>query len=644
MRTTHAPVLRLLLLLPLVLSLVGDARALWFDGPTIDGDSLSWVGDGKAFNPKKAFASGKTDKIARIELTNWDMSALSTLSIPAAGHHTCKLSAIPTEIDSLTQLTTLNLAGNSLTTVDSSFGASSKLVTLISSRPTRPPIPSLQSLDLSRNALASIPTSIVSATQLSSFYIEDNAFKIETVTIQQFDFFAGLRDFRADFVNVAVCSGGSDVVTLKGARVCRLSPQQSLPPQPTIVLTPSPSRPLAPSAAGNTSTNGSSIVVPPQPVVPSSSTDPSARDSNATFIAYGMVFVLFAVGAIAALYKFITHRQAERRRGALHEETPLFFDSDQRNTYHQELTAGDKLFPSNDPVLVTWRLDYDAIKLVRRLAKGAFGEVWIGRYRGHRVAVKRLLEEQLSFEASEDFIREIKLMAWLKHPKVLEFVGVAWTRLVDMLAVTEFMDSGDLRSLLDARRDLTWPAAKLRFALDTVDAIVYLHSLNPVIIHRDLKSRNILVDSKKGAKLGDFGISAAKRQDRAMTTGVGTARWLAPELARGDTYYSEAVDIYSFGVILCELDTHELPFQDARADSGERLSDFAILQRVAAGELRVRCSERCPAKIRRLVERCVALDPAERPTAAEVAFLLRKRDVLLDDGSDGDGTSDGGLV
>ncbi|KAJ0412616.1 hypothetical protein ATCC90586_006983 [Pythium insidiosum] len=631
----------------LALCLPGAVQALWFDGPTIDGDALSWVGEGKAFNPKKAF-SGKTDKIARVELSNWDMSALSSLSIPASVTSLsliqCKLAAIPTEIDALTQLTTLNLAGNSLTSVDSSFGASSKLTTLnltqnqLTSFAAN--IPSLQSLDLSKNMLASIPTSIFSAAQLSSFFIEDNAFKIETVTIQQFDFFAGLRDFRADFVNVAVCSGGSDVVTLKGARVCRLSPQQSLPPQPTIILTPSPSpSPIATPHASDANASGS-IIAPPRPVLPSSSTDTSTSDPNSTFIAYGMVFVLFAVGAIAALYKFIAHRQAERRRGALHEETPLFFDSDKRNTYHQELTAGDKLFPSNDPVLVTWRLDYDAIKLVRRLAKGAFGEVWIGRYRGHRVAVKRLLEEQLSFEASEDFIREIKLMAWLKHPKVLEFVGVAWTRLVDMLAVTEFMDSGDLRSLLDARRDLTWPAAKLRFALDTIDAIVYLHSLNPVIIHRDLKSRNILVDSKKGAKLGDFGISAAKRQDREMTTGVGTARWLAPELARGDTHYNEAVDVYSFGVILCELDTHELPFQDARGESGERLSDFAILQGVAMGTLQVRVSESCPAKIRRLAERCVALEPSERPTAAEVAFLLRRRDVLLDDAPD----SAGGFV
>ncbi|DBA00907.1 TPA: hypothetical protein N0F65_006107 [Lagenidium giganteum] len=316
-----------------------------------------------------------------------------------------------------------------------------------------------------------------------------------------------------------------------------------------------------------------------------------------------MVAVVVAafVGA-CAIYVYATRRQQGIIKGALHEETPLFFDSAKRTTYHTELVAGEKLFPSNDPVLVTWRVDYDSVKLVKKLARGAFGEVWIGRYRGAKVAVKKLIEEQ--------------------------FIGVAWTRLTDMLAVVEFMDSGDLRSLLDTNRHLKWSPTKLKYAQDAIDAIVYLHSLSVPIIHRDLKSRNILIDSKKGAKLADFGVSATKRNDD-MTTGVGTARWLAPELARGETKYTEAVDIYSFGVILAEMDTHELPFSDAMNFNGtEKLSDVAILQRVSAGKLSVSFSPRCPPKIRELAERCTSFNPKDRPAAAEVSYELRKHDVL----------------
>jgi hypothetical protein len=453
-------------------------------------------------------------------------------------------------------------------------------------------------------------------TQLTALVLSRNLFKLDSITEAEFDFYAGLSDFRADFVQVSACANGSELVNLKGARVCRLKNAKTS--MPIIIV-----QPVTPSSP-STATGGNASA--PVDVTPASVKDQDSKRQT-TYIAYGAVLVLLALGCLGGLYTCISRRRTARLRGALHEETPLFFDSAKRGTYAHELAAGDKLFPSNDPVLVTWRLEYDAIKLVKRIAKGAYGEVWSARYRGTKVAVKKLLVETQSFEANEDFIREIKLMAWLQHPKIVEFIGVAWTRVSDMMAVTEFMDSGDLRSYLDAAsKSLSW-SLKLPFARDTIDALVYLHSLSPMIIHRDLKSRNLLVDAKKGAKLGDFGISAAKR-DADMTVGVGTTRWLAPELARGETHYTEAVDVYAFGVILSELDTHALPFADAKTPTGDKLSDFTILQRVATGSLRVSFSENCPEKLRLLAERCLAFDPKERPAAAEVAYELRRKDLL----------------
>lgn len=467
----------------------------------------------------------------------------------------------------------------------------------------------LKSRDLSSNALTGFPTTIFSSS-LTTLYTSGNLFKLVSVSSTQFDFFAGLNNFAADFADVASCTDGT-LVTLKGHHVCRVD--SANPVNPTVA--PSASTEASASSSGAGAAAATVVVV-------------DTGTSHAIYIGYGAVALLLMGAITVAVYYYRASMNISRFRGALHEETPLFFDSDKRANYQKEITAVDQLFPSNDVVLVTWRIDYDSITLVKKLAKGAYGEVWIGRYRGAKVAVKRLIDAQVTLDASEDFVREIKLMAWLQHPKIVQFVGVAWTRLVDMLAVIEFMDSGDLRSLLEKDRKLSW-TRKCQYAIDIIDAIVYLHSLSPVIIHRDLKSRNILIDSNKGAKLGDFGISSAKRE-RNMTTGVGTTRWLAPELARGETSYSEAVDIYSFGVILAELDTHELPFYDARAkETGELLGDWAILQKVSTGELRVSVSSTCPSKIQELVDRCTAVSPGDRPAAAEIAYQLRSRDLLL---------------
>ncbi|RLN91627.1 hypothetical protein BBJ28_00020005 [Nothophytophthora sp. Chile5] len=488
-------------------------------------------------------------------------------------------------------------------------------------------------VDLSSNAMTTFPNSVFASSQLDSFRISGNGFEIAAMSTAQYDFFAGLSDFQAGFADVSSCADGS-LVYLQGKGVCRL--EVAAAEDPAIVMRDhgaDEDEPLTPMATVG-------VVLPGLPTDGGNMTKKYVIWAIVVLVVIGVIagaaalISLGIVGGVArAVYDYISKSRQKRYREGLHEDTPLFFDQAARASYQKEMDAGDRLFPSNDPVLVTWRIDYDSVTLVKKLAQGAFGEVWVGQYRGTRVAVKRLLQDQVSLATSEDFLREIKLMAWLEHPKIIKFVGVAWTKLVDMLAVIEFMDGGDLRSMLDSKspKRLPWQEGglKLQYARDTIDAIVYLHSLSPMIIHRDLKSRNILLDSKKGAKLGDFGVSATKRAND-MTTGVGTARWLAPELARGEEKYTEAVDVYAFGIILSEMDTHQLPFADAKArGTDETLNDMAILQGVSSGELLVTLSVTCPANLQALARRCMSFDPTQRPTAAEVAYELRKRDLLL---------------
>lgn len=125
------------------------------------------------------------------------------------------------------------------------------------------------------------------------------------------------------------------------------------------------------------------------------------------------------------------------------------------------------------------------------------------------------------------------------------------------------------------------------------------------------------------AKLTDFGVSRIMSEENTMTQGVGTSRWEAPEVLAGKEDYNQAADIFSFGVVLSELDTHAIPYEDARGPSNNPLANVAILQMIAVGAIRPSFSPHCPPDIRALANRCLAHDPDDRPTAPEVAYALR---------------------
>ncbi|KAE9346850.1 hypothetical protein PF008_g8085 [Phytophthora fragariae] len=292
------------------------------------------------------------------------------------------------------------------------------------------------------------------------------------------------------------------------------------------------------------------------------------------------------------------------------------------------LTGGDTTFGSSiwdDPDLLAARVDHRDVEAVKLLSRGGFGEVWLGLYMNENVAIKRLLGDKKTMQDALAFATEIKTMARLEHPKIVRFIGVSWSNALSIQAVTEFMDCGDLKSLLDSSRasSLTWANLKCQIAIDIADALVYLHTLNPKLIHRDLKSRNVLIDAQTGAKLSDFGISRNRSFDETMTAGVGTARWIAPEVILGG-HYTEFADIYSFGVVLSELDTCKAPFYDATNTNGGKMQDVTILQLVSAGKLQPSFEESCPPSIVKLARACLSFDPAQRPSAIHISYELRK--------------------
>ncbi|KAG7382243.1 hypothetical protein PHYPSEUDO_005085 [Phytophthora pseudosyringae] len=272
------------------------------------------------------------------------------------------------------------------------------------------------------------------------------------------------------------------------------------------------------------------------------------------------------------------------------------------------------------------RMPYDSLRFSKSLSKGACGEVWLGEYQGQQVAFKRLLQAKAHRAGEvEEFAREIELSASLVHPNIVSFVGVAWNSLNNLVMALEFFPTGDLQAYLAKNADLlSWPRDKIHIAVGVGRALEYLHARSPPLIHRDLKSKNILLTSQLEAKLIDFGVSRS-RQEYSMTAGVGTPYWTAPEILEGKRY-TEQADIYSFGVVLTELDTGKIPYHDALTAEGKKPKPFQILTDVMAGMLRPSFSEGCPPRIRRIGVACAQHDPSRRPTAAQVANMLQEAD------------------
>eukprot|EP00035_Acanthoeca_spectabilis_P011822 m.208487 g.208487 ORF g.208487 m.208487 type:complete len:680 (-) comp15455_c0_seq1:2958-4997(-) len=230
------------------------------------------------------------------------------------------------------------------------------------------------------------------------------------------------------------------------------------------------------------------------------------------------------------------------------------------------------------------------IELNTQLAEGANGAVWTGRWTGqpgHHVAIKvmsvRAFDDvDMVEDAQRDFITECDMLRRVRYPNVLKFYGAGRTAQGNGFIITELMTRGSLSAVLsDSSQPLDWPV-RMSIALQISLGMEYLHAVP--IVHRDLKSANIVLDGELTAKVADFGTSrlVSKKIPQVtfcpftglaaqvdlevakgtMTKGQGTALWMAPEVWRGDENYGSAIDVYSFGIILWEIATREVPWTE----------------------------------------------------------------------------------
>ncbi|OQR82129.1 kinase [Thraustotheca clavata] len=190
---------------------------------------------------------------------------------------------------------------------------------------------------------------------------------------------------------------------------------------------------------------------------------------------------------------------------------------------------------------------------------GAQGTVYKTSYFGTQVAIK--LSSNINADNSAPIVQEIKMLKSLRHPKLVEFMGFSLDPTNKICIVTEFLGGGSLFELLHKpAQSLTWRDNLLQYAIDICEGMAYMHAQTPQILHRDLKSPNILItENGTTAKIADFGF--ARMYAEVMST-RGTPRWMAPEVLSGNSEYTEKVDVFSFGIVLWEMCTRAIPYDD----------------------------------------------------------------------------------
>ncbi|MBA0682000.1 hypothetical protein Goari_023764, partial [Gossypium aridum] len=280
------------------------------------------------------------------------------------------------------------------------------------------------------------------------------------------------------------------------------------------------------------------------------------------------------------------------------------------------------------------------------LGYGGYGKVYKGTLSdGQSVAIKRA--QHGSMQGGLEFKTEIELLSRVHHKNLVGLVGFCFDQGEQML-VYEFMANGTLRESLSGRSGiyLDWKR-RLRIALGSARGLAYLHELaNPPIIHRDIKSTNILLDENLTAKVADFGLSklvSDSSKGHVSTQVKGTLGYLDPE------YYmtqqlTEKSDVYSFGVVMLELITAKQPIEkgkyvvrEVRSVMDMKDDEHYGLRELMDPSIRSLGNLLGFGKFLELAMQCVEDSATDRPTMSDVVKAIET--ILQNDGMNTNSTT-----
>ncbi|EFJ21239.1 hypothetical protein SELMODRAFT_271276 [Selaginella moellendorffii] len=300
---------------------------------------------------------------------------------------------------------------------------------------------------------------------------------------------------------------------------------------------------------------------------------------------------------------------------------------------------GEQSNQSRPRVREDWEIDIAKLQLNDIIAHGTYGVVHRGVYNGQDVAVKLLDwgEEQAMSQAlvntlRSSFQQEVAVWQKLDHPNVTKFVGACvgspdlqvastggFVRISSNICcvVVEYLAGGTLKQFLiqHCRKKLRLKVV-IQLALDLSRGLDYLHSKK--IVHRDVKSENMLLDNKRRVKIADFGVARVEAQNpKDMTGETGTVGYMAPEVLDGKPY-NRKCDVYSFGICLWEIYCCDMPFADySFADM-----TYAVVHQ----DLRPNIPGCCPPPLANIMRKCWDANPDRRPNMSEVVQLLEAID------------------
>lgn len=266
------------------------------------------------------------------------------------------------------------------------------------------------------------------------------------------------------------------------------------------------------------------------------------------------------------------------------------------------------------------QVDFNDLDFYERCGEGAFGSVYRAAWKPQNriVAVKKLLVLE----------KEAQVLSLLSHKNIIKFFG-AVIKPPNFCIITEYAENGSLYAFLAQQEHNSMLSFEqiLRWSIEIAAGMNYLHYEAPVkVIHRDLKSKNVVISSDFVCKICDFGASRFIGGTTKMSV-AGTLPWMAPEVIQC-LPVSEACDIWSYGVVLWELFTHEVPFKG--------IEGFQVAWAVVEKEERLPIPKSCPPKFADLMRWCWKTDPKERPIFSLILkqlYILKEDDSLYDEAS-----------